>query len=160
MNALSPEGRQEAERLLEQELEATRRLLDLLDQENSALRARDAAALERIVPAKEALLKALDDRVDRHAQILRRLGLPQGRRGSECLARMAGEAAIGLWHSLSEAAHRCREMNAVNGGLLSLAEVRVRHSLEVLRGRPDHAKTYGKGGQTRYSGHSHRIGEA
>ena len=160
MTALSPEVGREAERLLRQELEASRRLAELLEQENQALRKSEAEALEHILSAKEALLKELDDRVDRHGHILRRLGLPLGRAGTERLAHLAGETCVAVWEALRETADRCREMNAANGGLLALTEVRVRQSLEVLRGRPDPAKTYGRGGQTRYSTHSHRIGEA
>lgn len=136
------------DRLLDRQLEALSRVLELLGDEHDALLERDAAGLELVTASKaDALARA--DELERHRREL-----------APTLAEMerfAQDPAIaGRWERLLDLTRQCRERNDANGRLIRRQQARVENALGLLRG--DAAKgepdLYGPDGEQRRSSRS------
>ncbi len=146
-------------RVMQQEISCAERLAEVLKKEQDALAALDMGVLEGLTPEKQALLGEMEQRTEAHAGFLAARGLPPGRKGTEAfLDRLAEDAAEHeLWRRLRYVAGVCQEANQVNGKLVALSRARTQRALDLLRGTPDNAKTYGKGGYARNTARSQFI---
>ncbi len=155
----NPETIELFRRLMQQEIDCAERLAAALQREQNALSDRDLVALEQVSLDKPVLLDEMEQRAAAHEGFLTARGLPPGRAGNKAfLQSLAANAAEhGIWRRLQSIAGTCRELNQVNGKLVLLSRARTQRALEILRGTPDNAKTYGKGGLTRNSVRSQFI---
>lgn len=147
-------------RLMQQEIDCAERIGKVLNEERQALGGRDPEALERVTVAKQTLLKEMEQRVAAHEGFLSARRLPPGKAGTEqFLADLPQDSELpALWQRLQESAAQCRDENRVNGSIVALSRVRVQRALELLHGKPDNAKTYGREGETHASARSQFIG--
>lgn len=155
----SPETVELFRRLMQQEIDCAERLVKTLQREQDALSCRDLDGLEQAGLDKQVLLGEMQQRSAAHEGFLAARGLPPGRTGSTAFMQSlpANAAEHGIWQHLQSIAATCRELNQVNGKLVVLSRARTQRALEILRGTPDNAKTYGKAGLTRNSARSQFI---
>jgi len=133
-------------RLLDQQLDALRRVLELLGDEHEALLGRDAASLELVTSSKtDALARA--DELERQRRTL----APK----LTDMERFAQDRDVGVrWERLLDLTRQCRERNDGNGRLIRRQQARVESALGILRGdsRKGDSEVYGPdGGQRRGS---------
>ncbi len=143
MEAQQPQPDGEAmRRLLDRQLEALARVLDLLGDEQSALLSRDAAALELATGSKSQAL-ARSDELEQQ-----RRALAPSLSDMEHLA--ADEAIARRWEQLLGLTRQCREQNDANGRLIRRQQQRVESALDLLCGNPaGDSDLYGPDGEQR-----------
>lgn len=158
---ISPETLALYRRLIQQEIDCAERLADVMRREAEALGGRDAASLEQANVEKLELLHEMEQRSAAHEGFLAARGLPAGREGNLRFLRglPADAEEHGLWRRLRSAAVECRDLNLVNGSLVALRRTRTQRALEILRGAPDSAKTYGKSGLAHNAARSQLIAQ-
>ncbi len=120
-----------------------RRLEAVLELERATLRQRDAAALERIVAEKSALVSEIEQATGVLMQTLRDRGASADRHGLEsCLDTPALRRA---WDRLQGVAAACQADNRTNGALIEAGRSFSTAFLNVLRGSG--GGTYDRGGR-------------
>ena len=114
------------DRLLDRQLEALARVLELLGDEHDALLRRDVAGLELVTGSKTEALARADE--------LERGRLAMAPMLSD-MERYAQHPAIGArWDRLLDLTRQCRERNDANGRLIRRQQARVESALGLLRG--------------------------
>lgn len=118
-------------RLRQEQIAATRDLLDALARERAALEAREGGALQAAVRDKQVLLERL------------------GALEREPPAREAPDGLRDLEDELLALADRCRRQNHLNGLLLEASRRQAEELLAMLTGRaPERPATYDPRGET------------
>jgi flagella synthesis protein FlgN len=114
------------DRLLDRQLEALGRVLEMLGDEHEALLGRDAAALELVTGSKADALARADDLERRRRELAPTLS---------DMERFAQDPGIGgRWERLLELTRQCRDRNDANGRLIRRQQARVESALGLLRG--------------------------
>jgi flagellar biosynthesis/type III secretory pathway chaperone len=106
-------------------------LLAVLDDERDALLGRDAAALERTVERKLALLSSIESMLRAHA------ARPPREQGGDTPLRARADQV------LEEAIRR----NELNGRIAAQRAIGVRQALDVITGKSSTPTVYGRGGR-------------
>lgn len=117
-------------------------LRSVLDDENDALRASDAEALEAVVQRKQALVAQLECSAKEQADVLMSLGYEFDGQGMDALlseARHRVPRAIAsqverAWSRMRQLLEDCQAHNRRNQQTLAVQQRRVRAALEILRG--------------------------
>ncbi len=140
----------EIRRLLSEQLEGTRRLNDLLEEEHAALARLESATVEKLAAEKQHELEALEIRERERLRLLAAAGYAPDQAGMT--AFLHGHDPHGeltrQWEALLEEVRRCRQANRRNGGILELSRVRIQQALEILRGQLPAAGGYGPKGKS------------
>ena len=124
--------------LLERQISALEKLLEVLAHERDALLHRDADALAQAAQCKQALLASVGE-LEQQRQVL----APDG---MESVTAQSGRVGA-LVERLFDLGRRCREQNESNGRLIHRQRRRVESTLQLLRGRPAAGDTvYGPDG--------------
>lgn len=149
------------------------RLLELLDAEHAA-----TAALAEAIEGTHAdlandspdLLLAASGRLGQltgalaEAERMRSETFEALRSGDESwesvLERQGDARLTRRWSEITSLLQRCRERNAVNGGIVELQLHHVRRALDVLQGRAPDGDTYGRRGETRRGPAQHCLATA
>ena len=127
--------------LLERQISALEKLLEVLMQERDALLHRDADALAQAAQCKQALLASVGE-LEQQRQAL----APDGPDGMESVTAQSGRVGA-LVERLFDLGRCCREQNESNGRLIHRQRRRVESTLQLLRGRPASGDTvYGPDG--------------
>ena len=125
------------------------RLLDLLQEEDHALRRTDADDIDRISAAKQTLIREIESHQRALDRFLAASNLPAGPPGMqaylETLPDDAPERAA--WKEIQALAGQCRDRNEVNGGVLALSRQHVQQALQILKGSPETGPIYGRNGE-------------
>lgn len=124
--------------LLDQQLAALEAVLNVLAREQTALEARDVAALERLTAEKQERLASA-------------AGLEQQRRelapSPSAMETLAESPAIAeRWARLLDLTRACRDHNEANGRIIRRQQRRVESTLTLLRGQGEAANVYGPDG--------------
>jgi len=130
-------------RLLDRQLEALARVLELLGDEQQALLSRDASSLELVTASKSQALARSDELEQQRRSLAPSLSDMERLAADESIAR--------LWEKLLEMTRQCREQNDANGRLIRRQQQRVESALGLLCGKPttENADLYGPDGEQR-----------
>lgn len=140
--------REHLEKLISEESTALARLEALLDQEHAVLLSNDIEELDRTGEARQACIGELVRIEDERRSLCRMLSVPADPQGLERLLTWSDPAhhLKRRWASCAERATRCRELNDRNGALVTARLKRVEGMLDVITGRSNQPKVYGKQG--------------
>jgi flagella synthesis protein FlgN len=140
--------REHLEGLVTEEIGALTRLEVLLDKEHEYLLANDIEALERAGDARQVCVGALLRIEDERRSLCRMMNLPSDPAGLEQLLTWCdpSRALQRRWGQCAALAASCRSRNERNGALVTARLKRVEGLLDVLTGRSNQPKVYGKQG--------------
>ena len=138
--------------LLQQEVDAVNSLNKLLADEERAIAARDADAMERLGGEKQSLLNDLGTCHLEHAKLLEGAALSDDRNGlATAMQQCAGSAhdISTIWQQLQELLTQCQRQNQINGRLLASGQLSTQRALAVLLGvRSDEGELYHPDGRS------------
>lgn len=136
------------DKLINEESSTLDQLHQLLDREHEFLVANDVEALDRAGTARQncigTLLRIEDDR----KALCRALNVPADMHGLDRILAWCdpNKQLRRRWNEVGERANRCRTANDRNGALVTARLHRVQGMLDVVTGRADQPKVYGKQG--------------
>ena len=129
--------------------ESSQRLLQILQEEDLALRSSEADDIDRVTAAKQALILEIESHQQAQDRFLATHNLPPGPQSVErylkTLPADAPERAA--WSDLQALVSQCRIRNEINGSILSLSRNHVRQALEILKGSPESGTIYDRNGE-------------
>lgn len=151
--------REHLQKLLAEESGALAQLETLLDREHELLLANDVEELDRAGEARHACVGALLHVEDERRSLCRMMNVPADPQGLERLLRWCDPSSTlqRRWADCSQRAGRCRDLNDRNGALVTARLKKVEGLLEVLTGRANQPKVYGRQGMFQSPGPSARI---
>ncbi len=138
---------------LHETLTATRecgqRLLDVLQEEDLALRSAEADDIDRITAAKQALILEIESLQQAQDNFLAANNLPSGPQSVErYIKTLPADAPERVaWSDLQALVSQCRIRNEINGSILALSRNHVRQALEILKGSPETGTIYDRNGE-------------
>ncbi|WKJ89864.1 flagellar protein FlgN [Methylomonas montana] len=152
------------EKLLNNGLNVTQNLLELLNAESDKLKQTvDPDVISAIAANKKDLVVQLEQFTKQLGQVLATEQLAIGNDGIKTYLIKAKETGIDIsetwncWHRISKLAEKCRAVNEQNGASIALLSRHTQRSLQILRGKSPLAATYGPDGVTRNELFSHTL---
>ncbi|MBT8445502.1 MAG: flagellar protein FlgN [Gammaproteobacteria bacterium] len=151
-----PDMRVQAAQLLDELLADTTAFAAALDSERSALRRRDAEAIDAASVTKRNVVKTIERR---SADLVGLLGAPGGKPmgPSDIEAALAGWELDATWRTLTGKLARCRDENNVNGTIIALCRDLNDRLVALFDGDTPGASLYGDQGQVMRQGRSLAI---
>jgi flagellar biosynthesis/type III secretory pathway chaperone len=148
-------------RILSQETEQAKSLLELLKQEFELLKSAPGKPLETLQAEKREQLKQVEQAVSAHHQFLKQQGLTNDRQGTEQYVETCSDnpALSSAWEEYLEILQACQKQNEINGGAVALNQRQVNQALNLLLGLNED-KTYGRSGESRPGRPSKSLGKA
>lgn len=143
--------------MLTEDADAIEQLRQLLEHERACLEARDHTALPEVIERKNQLLAALGQHALQRQNWLRSAGLSCDHEGwLQWLSQHPQtRAQSDEWTQLAEQLQACRELNDVNGKIISRAQQTLGQLLNLVRGQengaPDLYNAKGQAGHGRDS---------
>ncbi|PKM10399.1 MAG: flagellar protein FlgN [Gammaproteobacteria bacterium HGW-Gammaproteobacteria-3] len=144
-----------AEQLLAKGLQSAQSLhLQLLEEMNILKHNLPVESLDDITPQKQQLVSELNLFSKQLGQVLETEQLTNDRHGISAYFDKADSAGITTtqalknWQQLVDIANKSRTLNDQNGASIDLLLRRTRQSLNILKGKPQTAHTYGRDGST------------
>lgn len=164
MNAMIEKTFPITEKLLNNGLKATQRLLELLNNEADNLRQKiDPDALSVIATSKKEVVVQLEQFSKQLGQVLATENLTVDHDGINHYLIKAQAAGISIdgsrncWANITVLLKKCRTLNEQNGAGIDLLSRHTQRSLQILRGKSQLASTYGPDGSTRSELFSHTL---
>jgi flagella synthesis protein FlgN len=152
------------EKLLSNGLNATQKLLELLNAESDNLRQNsDPNALSVIAADKRGVVVQLEQFSTQLGQVLATEKLAADHDGINSYLTKAQAAGISIgesrncWTNITALLKKCRTLNEQNGAGIDLLSRHTQRSLQILRGKSQLASTYGPDGSTRSELFSHTL---
>jgi len=152
------------EQLVRNALQLAQQLVQELNRETDALKkTHQAELINSIAASKKQLVAQLEQFNTQIAQVLATEKLPNDQNSiKEYFSR--AEAAnlstaelIGNWTQLMIVCAECRNLNEQNGAGIDLLSRHTKRSLDILKGKPEFANTYGSDGSTQSDRHSRTL---
>jgi len=140
--------REHLSKLISEELKALTKLEGLLEQEHEHLLANDVDALDRTGDERQACIGDLVRVDDDRRTLCRMLNMSTDKIGLESMLKWCDPTGS-LQPRISDCADRaghCRNLNDRNGALVTARLKRVEGMLDVVTGRSNQAKVYGRQG--------------
>jgi flagellar biosynthesis/type III secretory pathway chaperone len=161
MNNLSEASRVFIE-IVQNEIEQSQRLLDLLRTEYTLLQKGSPQALQQLTEEKKQQLKQVETAVLNHNHFLKQQGYSPDREGTEAYLKQSGDndRTEETWQRFISLLETCHKQNALNGGAVQLNQRHVNQTLDILKGIGQRDKTYGPGGESRPNTTSKSLGKA
>lgn len=140
--------REHLEKLLAEETNTLAQLETLLDREHDLLTANDIDELERAGEARQQCVGTLVRIEDERRSLCRMMNVPADVTGLDRLLTWCDptKALRRRWTECAERATRCRHLNERNGALVTARLKKVEGALDVLTGRANQPKVYGRQG--------------
>jgi len=140
--------REHLQKLLAEELNALTQLESLLDREHDLLVANDVDGLEQAGESRQACVGELLRVEDERRSLCRMMNVPTDAQGLERLLRWCDPSNTmhRRFGECAERAAKCRELNERNGALVTARLKKVEGMLDVLTGRANQPKVYGRQG--------------
>jgi flagellar biosynthesis protein FlgN len=140
--------RDHLEKLIAEESGALDQLQGLLDREHELLVANDVDGLERAGQARQTCIGVLMRIEDDRRALCRALNVPADATGLDRLLAWCdpSKALRRRWAECGERATSCRKLNDRNGALVAARLNRVQGMLDIVTGRADQSKVYGRQG--------------
>lgn len=151
--------REHLQKLLGEESSALTQLEALLDREHELLLANDVDGLDSTGAARQECVGSLLRVEDERRSLCRMMNVPTDSHGLERLLRWCDPSSSlqRRWADCAERAARCRDHNERNGALVTARLKKVEGLLEVLTGRANQPKTYGRQGLYESRGANARV---
>jgi flagellar biosynthesis protein FlgN len=151
--------REHLERLLAEEIKSLAELEKLLDREHELLVGNDVEALERAGIARQACISELLRIEDERRSLCRMMNVPADMTGLDRLLTWCdpSRALRRRWANCAEIATRCRGLNDRNGALVAARMKNVEGMLDIITGRANQPKVYGRQGAFDVPGRSARV---
>ncbi len=151
--------REHLDRLINEESNALARLETLLDREHELLSANDVEELDRAGAARQACVGDLVRIEDERRSLCRMLNVPTDASGIDRMLTWCdpSHALKRRWTACADQALRCRERNDRNGALVAARLKNVEGMLDVLTGRAQQPKVYGRQGAFETSPRAPRV---
>lgn len=150
-------------RLIDEAVQACRELSSALDDETTALAARDTTALEAAVAAKRQMVVALDRCNASRVALLESHGFGGDLDGMEqCLRSCDQDGRIrASWKSLLSLLEVCQRQNIVNGGVVEVNQRQVERALSILSGNDiHHTELYDPKGRSTFTPARRHLAQA
>lgn len=148
------------EKLIQNSLTLSEKLLDLLTQEATQLKNKSVAEkISSLAAGKKETVAKLEQLSTHLGQVMATEKLTQSPADIEQYFQIAETAGFSTqktlqqWHKLHQTARHCRHLNELNGASINLLAQHNRRALQILRGKTQQATTYGPDGST----HSERF---
>lgn len=152
------------EQLILNALQLAQQLHLELNQEADALKKTPQAELiTAIATSKKQLVAQLEQFNSQITQVLATEKLPNDQESiNEYFERaetadLLPAASISNWAQLMLVCAECKSLNDQNGATIDLLSRHTKRSLEILKGKPESANTYGSDGSTQSDRHSHSL---
>jgi len=138
------------EKILEQEVQCTGRLLEYLAAERSALTRRDLALLENTTRGKLQYTRRLEELEQQRTALVAELGFAQSTDALlDCFQSLPrADTLIELWKQVLDNTEACQTGNLTNGGILETSRQHVEQALSILRGQSGTPALYNPNGDT------------
>jgi flagellar biosynthesis protein FlgN len=151
--------REHLERLLAEEVSVLARLATLLDHEHELLLANDADELDNAGEARQTCVGELLRIEDERRSLCRMMNVPADAAGLDRLLTWCdpSQNLKRRWAACAEHAASCRQRNDRNGALVSARLKKVEGLLDVLTGRANQPKVYGRQGAFEMSPRAARV---
>ena len=134
---------------LNEERQATQRLIDLLTQEQAQLLQADIEGLNTLIEEKTKLIGRLSELTLNRYRILANAKFDAAETGMEAWLKTANNATVRkAWSELLEAAKSAKELNRINGLLIGRHLVHNQQALNTLQGNQPGGNFYGPDGQS------------
>lgn len=134
--------------MVNQDLECSRQLLALLEQEAAAVQSRNFDILQHLVDQKSLLMKQLKDHAETRSQWLKMLNQPAN--DSHWLKLIQQYKESGLedqWLSLKETIEQCQMINEINGKVIQRGIKCHEQLLKLMRGNTSQTDLYNAKGK-------------
>lgn len=152
------------EKLVLNALQLAQQLHQELNREADALKKNQQAELiNNIAVNKKQLVAQLEQFNSQLAQVLATEKLPNNQDSIREYFKRAETASlptaelIGNWTQLMLVCADCRNLNEQNGAGIDLLSRHTKRSLDILKGKPAFANTYGADGSTQSDRYSHTL---
>ncbi|RZI42108.1 flagellar protein FlgN [Herbaspirillum sp. HC18] len=144
---------------LGEELRAAASLLDVLRQEQSCLIEANVDELAKLTPEKTKIVVRMSELAQNRYRALANAGFDANDTGMEKWASStaAQTAAVKSWKELLDFAREAKELNRVNGMLISKHMSRNQAALNILQGAPQGGTMYGPNGQSTTQASSRKL---
>lgn len=144
------------EKLIVNALQLAQQLLQELKREADALKkTQNAELINNIAASKKQLAGQLEQFNTQITQVLATEKLPNNQEGineyfsrAETAGLLTAES-IGNWSQLMLVCAECKTMNEQNGAGINLLSRHTKRSLDILKGKPEFANTYGADGSAK-----------
>jgi flagella synthesis protein FlgN len=135
--------------LLKSEIQHANKMLDILQQENIALRENDLSAFEAILTAKHQQADLLDEFEKKIGAIN---NIPESMKNlANCISfiEQGSEPHITeTWIELQEVLRLCQTQNMINSQVVEASKIHIQESLNILHGGQGVVSTYEASGKT------------
>lgn len=142
---------QQLQSTLQAELKSASQLLNLLNDERSALTETNADIMNDMTAKKQPLIISLEQLGRQRENILQAAGFSSGKEGLEAFIENQPEqysiSLNSLVNLLKETAQACKDNNQINGGIVNVNRQHLQKAMNILRGRNDDPSSYGPGGE-------------
>lgn len=140
--------RDQLDKLIAEESGALDQLLQLLDREHELLVANDVDGLDRAGQARQNCVGVLMRIEDDRRALCRALNVPADMHGLDRILTWCdpSKKLRHRWAECGDRAARCRASNDRNGALVTARLTRVQGMLDIVTGRADQPKVYGRQG--------------
>ncbi len=152
------------EQLILNALKLAQQLLHELRQEADALKnTQQAELINNIAANKKQLVAQLEQFNTQITQVLATEQLPNNQESIKEYFKRAETAgllpaeSIGNWAQLMIVCAECKNLNEQNGAGIDLLSRHTKRSLDILKGKPAFANTYGSDGSTQSDRYSHTL---
>jgi flagella synthesis protein FlgN len=144
------------EKLIVNALELAQQLHQALNQEAEALKKNHQSELiDTLASNKKQLVAQLEQFNTQLTQVLATEKLPNNPDSIKAYfkkaenAGLAAEVSVRNWEHLMQVCSACRSLNEQNGAGIDLLLRHSKRSLDILKGKPEFANTYGSDGSTK-----------
>lgn len=137
-------------KLLQSESDLVGRFVALLQDEQDALKTGETAPLTKLAARKSELAERLNELGEQRNLLLQAAGLTVDVEGMRSWLAQSSDnrLAAAAWEKLLKLAAEARELNRLNGQLITLRLSATNRALATLIQQPQGAALYGKDGQT------------
>jgi flagella synthesis protein FlgN len=145
--------------IFEQDIPTTSQLLDLLQQERSALETRNYDQFQHIIAQKQELVAQLESHSNNRQQLLLEAGFTDEPKTLSAADSQA-PAVAKAWRQLGEQWRHCQELNEINERIAKRTRLVVGQVLDLLRGQNNSAKLYTSTGDAKNTSSGRTITSA
>lgn len=147
--------------LLRQDIVDLESLKNLLEQEKNTLTTRNTDLINTLSNNKSLTVQQLESRAKLKATLIAKsgLGIKPGK-VEEQLHCLDDSELVTLWQASREKMQQCKNINLVNGNIISRSLQRTNKLMMIIRGQNKSQNLYGQQGKEQSYGASHRIGKA
>ncbi len=146
---------------LHQDISNLDTLSELLNEEKAQLRVRNSKAIDAISKRKTELVKQIEVSAKHKAKLFSASGL--GIRPGQvtgAIHALGDEELSSLWRTSREKLESCKEMNHINGTVISRSLQRTQKLMSIIRGQGKSPNLYGQSGKEQRFGSGQQLGKA